>query len=126
MHPDDLKVLWLCGECGRHFAFHSDVEAHKRQFNHSMMILYDLQNSGKKEPFTRGRMSLGFRLQGRPSQIIVEYEYYPATDAINYVNVHYTDGYLRSKVEGDPTMMKNIDNYLRRTLNKKKLSPIGS
>lgn len=71
-------------------------------------------------------MSLNFRLEGRPSQIIVEYEYYPSTDTINYINVHYTNAYLRSKVEGDPMMMKNIDNYLRRILNKKKkLSAIG-
>ncbi len=125
MHPDDLKVLWLCGECGRHFAFHSDVEAHKRQFNHSMMMLYDLQNSEKEEPFTRGRMSLSFRFEGRTSRIIVEYEYYPSTDTINYINVHYTDAYLRTRVEGDIVMMKNIDNYLRRVLvQKKKLSSI--
>ncbi|MEW6604341.1 MAG: hypothetical protein AB1351_06585 [Thermoproteota archaeon] len=85
-------------------------------------MLYNLQNNGKG-PFTRGRMSLSFRLKDRPSQIIVEYEYYPSIDKINYINVHYTNADLRSKVERDPAMMKNIDNYLRRTL-KKKL-PVG-
>lgn len=120
MHPDDLKVLWLCRECGHGFVFHSDVEIHKKQFNHSAIMLYNLQNSGKGQ-FTRGRMSLSFRLEGRQSQIIVEYEYYPSKDTINYINVHYTNADLRSRVEGDPMMMQNIDNYLRRAL-KEKLS----
>lgn len=120
MHPDDLKVLWLCRECGHGFVFHSDVEVHKKQFNHSMIMLYNLQDNGKG-PFTRGRMSLSFRLEGRQSHIVVEYEYYPSTDMINYIDVYYSNPSLRSRVEGDQMMMKNIDNYLRRTL-KEKLS----
>ncbi|MEP0826395.1 MAG: hypothetical protein HRF40_13005 [Nitrososphaera sp.] len=125
MHPDDLKVFWLCGKCGRYFAFHSDVEAHKRQFNHSMMILYNWEDNGKKELFTRGRLSLTFKIGGRSSQMVVEYEYYPSTDTINYIDVHYTDAYLRTRVEGDIMMMQNIDNYLRRMLgSSKKISTI--
>lgn len=83
------------------------------------MMLRDLQASGgKKSPplFTRGRVSLGFRLSGGISRVVVEYEYYPSTGTINYVDVRYTDSRLKSMVESDPGMMKNIDNYLRKLL----------
>ena len=117
MHPDDLKTLWLCRECGCNFIFHSDVEDHKRHFRHSKMMMCDLP-AGRETPamFTRGRMSLDFRLNGRTSRVVVEYEYYPSSGAINYVDVRYTDGRLQSMVEGNPGMMKNIDNYLLRLL----------
>lgn len=118
MNPEDLNILWLCRECGRSFAFHSDVEDHKRQFNHPMMMLCNLQGSGKAL-FTRGRMSLNFRIEGRLSQVTVEYEYYPSSGAINYVDVRYSDDALRSMVEEDPAMMKNIDNLIRKNLNQK-------
>lgn len=118
MHPDDLKVLWLCRECGRSFAFHSDVENHKKQDNHSMIVLYDLQRK-TNSPFTRGRISLRFKIEGKPSQVTIDYEYFPSTGAINYVDVRYSNDRLKSIVEGDPTLMKNIDNYLRKALNQK-------
>ncbi|MGI0049022.1 MAG: hypothetical protein ACREAW_05735 [Nitrososphaera sp.] len=117
MHPDDLKTMWLCCECGRKFVFHSDVEDHKVHLNHSKMMICDLAGSRKApELFTRGRISLGFRLNGRPACVVVEYEYHPSSDAIRYVDVKYSDSRLRSMVEGDPAMMKNIDNYLRKLL----------
>jgi hypothetical protein len=117
MHPDDLKTMWLCHECGRKFVFHSDVEDHQRHFNHSKMMMYDIAVSRKAPaPFSRGRIALGFRLAGRVSRVIVEYEYYPASGAIRYKDVRYTDSNLRSMVEGNAGMMKNIDNYLRRLL----------
>jgi hypothetical protein len=118
MHPDDLNTVWLCRECGQSFAFHSDVESHKTEFNHSMMMLYDLRGR-EKTPFTRGRMSLSFRIEGKPSRIIVEYEYYPSSGAINYVDVRYSNDLLRSMVEGDPSMMRKIDSYLRKALDQK-------
>lgn len=117
MHPDDLKIMWMCYECGRKFVFHSDVEDHKRHFKHTKMMLCDLVSSRKAPAlFTRGRMSLGFRFNGRVSRVTVEYEYYPSSGAIRYVNVWYTDSKLKSMVEDDLQMMKNIDNYLRKLL----------
>lgn len=61
-------------------------------------------------------MSLEFRLNGSVSRVVVEYEYYPSSGTINYVDVRYTDSRLQAMVEGDPGMMKNIDIYLRRIL----------
>jgi hypothetical protein len=80
-------------------------------------MMYDIAVSRKAPaPFSRGRIALGFRLAGRVSRVIVEYEYYSSTGSIKYLDVRYTDSNLRSMVEGNPSMMKNIDNYLRKIL----------
>ena len=81
------------------------------------MMLCNLPADGEMpEIFTRGRMSLGFWLNGSVARLVVEYEYYLASGAIRYVDVRYTDSQLQSRVENDRAMMKNIDNYLRRML----------
>jgi hypothetical protein len=123
MHPEDLKTVWLCCECRRNFLFHSDVEDHKRHFNHLKVMLCNI-SEGARSPilFIRGRSSISFKLNSKTSKIVIEYEYYPSTGAIDYVNVLYTDKKLQSKIEGDPEMMKNIDNYLRKVLNKRSAS----
>src|SRR5919106_1497362 len=120
MHPDDLKTMWLCCECRRHFLFHSDVEDHKREFNHSRVMLYNIPETRRSPAlFIRGRMSIDFKLNSKTSKIVIEYQYYPSDGAIDYVNVLYSDEKLQSTIEGDPEMMKNIDNYLRKVLNKR-------
>jgi hypothetical protein len=119
MHPEDLKTVWLCCDCRRNFLFHSDVEDHKRQFNHSKVMISNISESARSPMlFIRGRSSIGFKLNGKTSKIVIEYQYYPSTGVIQYVDVIYSDKKLQSKVEGDPEMMKNIDNYLRKALNK--------
>ena len=123
MHPEDLKTVWLCCECKRNFLFHSDVEDHKRQFNHSKVMLCNLSETARSSTlFIRGRISIGFKFNSKTSRIIIEYQYYPSTGAIQYVNVLFSDEKLQSKIEGDPEMMKNIDNYLRKLLNKRSAS----
>jgi hypothetical protein len=117
MHPDDLKTMWLCCECRRNFLFHSDVEDHKKEFNHSKVMLCTIPDRRKSPAFfIRARTSLTFKLNGKASKIVIEYQYYPSSGSIDYVDVRYTDKQLQSKVEGSPEMMKNIDNYLRRVL----------
>jgi hypothetical protein len=123
MHPEDLKTVWLCCECTRNFLFHSDVEDHKRQFNHSKVMICNISESAKSPMmFIRGRSSISFKLNSKTSKIIIEYQYYPSTGVIQYVDVFYSDKNLQSKVEGDSEMMKNIDNYLRKVLNKRSAS----
>ena len=121
MHPEDLKTVWLCCECRRNFLFHSDVEDHKKQFNHSKVMLCNISDTAGRSSmlFVRGRISMSFKLNSgsKASRIIIEYQYYPSNGVIDYVDVRYTDKQLQSKVEGDPEMMKNIDNYLRKVLN---------
>lgn len=123
MHPEDLKTVWLCCECTRNFLFHSDVEDHKRQFNHSKVMLCSISETARSSTlFIRGRISIGFKFNSKTSRIVIEYQYYPSTGAIQYVNVLFSDEKLQSKIEGDPEMMKNIDNYLRKLLNKRSAS----
>jgi hypothetical protein len=118
MHPDDLKTMWLCCECRRNFLFHSDVEDHKKEFNHSKVMLYTIPERRRFPAlFIRGRMSLPFKLNSKTSKIVIEYQYYPSNGFIDYVDVRYTDKQLQSKVESNPEMMRNIDNYLRKVLN---------
>ncbi len=123
MHPEDLKTVWLCCECTRNFLFHSDVEDHKRQFNHSKVMICNISESAKSPMmFIRGRSSISFKLNSKTSKVIIEYQYYPSTGVIQYVDVFYSDKNLQPKVEGDPEMMKNIDNYLRKVLSKRSAS----
>jgi hypothetical protein len=123
MHPDDLKTIWLCCECRRNFLFHSDVEDHKRQFNHSRVMLCNIPETASSPLiFVRGRISIGFRLDSKTSTIVIEYQYYPSTGTIDYVDVLYTDVRLQSKIEGNLKLMKNIDNYLRNVLNEQSAS----
>jgi hypothetical protein len=113
MHPDDLKTIWSCRECGRNFVFNSDAEDHKTQFSHSDLILRDL--GGKKMTlFKQGKTSLGFKVAGKMAKAIIEYKYYPSNDTIIYTNVIYTDNRLKSMIEGNLQMMRNIDNYIRK------------
>jgi hypothetical protein len=120
MHPDDLKTMWLCSECKQNFLFHSDVEDHKKEFNHSRVMLCNIPETRRSPAlFVRGRMSIGFRLNSKTSKIVIEYQYYPSNGVIDYVDVRYSDKQLQSKVERNPEMMKKIDNYLRKVLNKR-------
>jgi hypothetical protein len=34
MHPDDLKVIWICYECKKVFVFHSGVKDHEDRTSH--------------------------------------------------------------------------------------------
>ncbi len=45
MHPDDLKMMWICYECKSDFIFYSDVDNHKSDTGHSMLEKYDLFSS---------------------------------------------------------------------------------
>lgn len=91
------------------------------QFNHSKVMLCNISETARSPMlFIRGRSSISFKLNGsKTSKIVIEYQYYPTSGAIDYVNVLYSDEKLQSKIEGDPEMMKNIDNYLRKVLNKR-------
>lgn len=114
MHPDDLKTIWQCCECGRNFVFHSDVEDHKRIFSHTKLVSRDFSKGRKTlAVFIRGTIALDFKVDSRIAKVIIDYKYYPAVDIINYVDVRYTHKNLQSVIEKNPQMMKNIDNYLR-------------
>jgi len=116
MLMDDLNTIWRCCDCGRNFVFDSDVEDHKKEFNHSCMKSYDFAIDNKSlVEFTSGRASLSFKIEANKLAIItIEYKYYPYDDSVTYVDVKYTDAKLQSMIEGNKVMMRNIDNYIRR------------
>ena len=119
MHPDDLKTMWLCCECSQNFFFHSDVEDHRREFNHPRVMLCSISKNNRAPViFIRGRISLPFRFSGKKSTVVIEYQYYISTGTIDYVDVRFSDTELQTKIENDYKLMENIDNYLRKLLNK--------
>jgi hypothetical protein len=42
MHPEDLKMIWICQECDSHFIFHADVIDHKAQTGHIRITKVDM------------------------------------------------------------------------------------
>jgi hypothetical protein len=42
MHPEDLKIIWICVDCLAKFVFHSDVDDHKLHTGHFSIRKYDL------------------------------------------------------------------------------------
>jgi hypothetical protein len=50
MHPEDLKMIWICQECDSHFIFHADVSDHMTQTGHTRITKADMILSDN--PFT--------------------------------------------------------------------------
>lgn len=48
--------------------------------------------------------------------LTVEFDYYSDDDSIKYRDMHYSNPRLIKHIEGNPTVMKNIDAYLRKNL----------
>jgi hypothetical protein len=48
--------------------------------------------------------------------LTVEFDYYSVDDSIKYREMHYSNPKLIKHIEGNPTVMKNIDAYLRKNL----------
>lgn len=46
MNNDDLKVIWICRECGSSFVFRSDVEDHEENEGHSKISKHLISNMG--------------------------------------------------------------------------------
>lgn len=44
MNREDLKVIWVCRECGTSFVFRSDVEDHEENEGHSKISKYDFSS----------------------------------------------------------------------------------
>jgi hypothetical protein len=48
--------------------------------------------------------------------LTIEFDYYSFDGSIKYRDIQYTDSRLIKHIEGNPTVMKNIDSYLRKNL----------
>lgn len=116
MHPDDLKTIWQCSECGRGFIYHSDVVDHELEYHHLKIISRDLHTSTVASIFIRRKLSIRFKIEGRIATLTIDCKYYPSRQAIVYADVRYSSKKLQATIEGKPSMMRNIDNYLRKLL----------
>lgn len=113
MHPDDLRTIWECRECGRKFFYHSDIAGHVRDSGHSRVVSKDATRRKNDAVFVRRTVSLSFKVEGRKAKLQVECKYYPATQSIVYTNVNYSDKKLQKIIEGKPEMMSKVDSYLK-------------
>jgi hypothetical protein len=48
--------------------------------------------------------------------LTIEFDYYSYDGSIKYRDIQYSDPRLINHIEGNPTVMKNIDSYLRKNL----------
>ncbi len=119
MHPDDLKTIWECHECGRKFFYHSDIANHSREYHHSRVVSKDYSRRKAGAEFLRRNVSLSFRIVGRTEKLQIECKYYPAAESIEYTSVSYSDKKLQEMIEGKAEMMNKIDRYLRQLFHAK-------
>ena len=122
MHPDDLKTIWECYECGRKFFYHSDISGHVKESGHSKVVSKDATRRKSDAVFIRKNISLSFKVEGRTAKLLVECKYYPATEAIVYTSVNYSDKRLQRMIEGKPDMMSKVDSYLKQLFHTEKES----
>ena len=113
VHPDDLKTIWECHDCGRKFFYYSDIAYHVRELRHSKVVSRDYSRKIRDAVFVRRNISLSFKIEGSRSTLDVECKYYPSTEAIVYNSVSYSDKKLQRMIEGKPEMMGKVDRYLR-------------
>ena len=114
MHPDDLKTIWECRECGRRFFYHSDVANHVKESRHLDMVSRDLHaRRAEDSVFLRRNVSLTFRLDNRPARVEIDCKFYPSTESLVYTSVSYTSEKLQRMIEGSEEMMNKVDRYIR-------------
>lgn len=117
MHPDDLKTIWECQDCGRKSFYHSDMSSHSREFGHTRIVSRDYARKKRDAVFVTKNISLSFRVEGKKAKMEVECKYYPFTESIVYTNVSYSSEKLQQMLENRPEMMSKVDSYLRKLFN---------
>jgi hypothetical protein len=68
---------------------------------------------------TFGKLVLNFRIKGKKGTAIFHYKYDPEDDAVEYIDIEYTDPEIQSSVEKNIKMMENVDLYIRKLLLKR-------
>lgn len=118
MHPDDLKVIWQCKDCGRGFLFHSDMVAHENESRHRRIATMNMPSSatGRLQEFYDGNLVLDFRIAGTLAKMLIRYRHFPSLDRVVYRDVEYSDKRLKDMVETQPVLMAKIDSFLRNKL----------
>jgi hypothetical protein len=65
---------------------------------------------------TFGKVVLNFRIKGKKATAIFHYKYDPEDDAVEYIDIEYTDPEVQSSIEKNTKMMENVDLYIRNLL----------
>lgn len=105
---DDNNSLNQEKDMTRETKMGSDIESNKNNnkktahYQSNSIKLYDL--IALKFP-CEGRILSGF--------ITIEYKYNPQKITINYSNIKYSDKRMEAYLEKNPTVIRNIDSYLK-------------
>lgn len=62
---------------------------------------------------TFGKISLDFRIRGKKRTAFFHYKYDPDDDAIEYIDIEYTDPEIQFFIEENTKMMESVDIYIR-------------
>jgi len=68
---------------------------------------------------TFGKLVLNFRIKGKKGTAVFHYKYDPKDDAVEYIDIEYTDPEIQSSVEKNTKMMESVDLYIRNLLLKR-------
>ena len=71
-----------------------------------------MQSSGVR----RGKGAINFRVQGKKSTALFYYRYDPKDQAIDYIDIEYTEPALKTLIEDNRKMMERVDIYIRNLL----------
>ena len=65
---------------------------------------------------TFGNLALNFRIKGKKGTALFHYKYDPENDAIEYIDIEYTDPEIQFSIEENTKMMESVDIYIRNLL----------
>lgn len=68
---------------------------------------------------TFGKLSLDFRIKGKKRTAFFHYKYDPDDDAIEYIDIEYSDPEIQLCIENNAKMMESVDIYIRNLLLKR-------
>jgi hypothetical protein len=71
---------------------------------------------------TFGKLSLDFRIKGKRRTAFFHYKYDPDDDAIEYIDIEYSDPEIQLSIENNTKMMESVDIYIRNLLLKRNQS----
>jgi hypothetical protein len=65
---------------------------------------------------TFGKLSLDFRIKGKRRTAFFHYKYDPDDDAIEYIDIEYSEPEIQWSIENNTKMMESVDIYIRNLL----------
>jgi hypothetical protein len=123
MESDNTNPVWYChNDTSLHLDSGSGSKAHlANSHDHLNYKRYEsMPKLSDCENIIQSKVTLDFKIriedndnQGRLAKATFTYKHFPSDDSIKYIDVKYTHPKLQSVIECNPTIMKNIDSYIR-------------